>query len=142
MVQREACCGVDICAWDAEGFAPVAEYGGWRVALMRASEAYQPENLTTLQKHNETDEVFVLLSGLCILVLSDEEAPQSLTGIRLLPGRVYNVRKGVWHTHYLSKDAAVLVVENRDTSKENSPRVPVPYPVKLKALRYPLEEGL
>ena len=28
---------------------------------------------------------------------------------------------GVWHNHVLSPDASVLVVENRDTTYDNSP---------------------
>ena len=31
------------------------------------------------------------------------------------------MRRGVWHHHTLSRDAKVLVVENRDTTYDNSP---------------------
>jgi len=37
-------------------------------------------------------------------------------------GKIYNVKKGVYHTHTLSKDAKVLIVENDDTSDDNSPK--------------------
>ena len=40
-------------------------------------------------------------------------------------GRVYNVKQAVWHTHTLSPDAKVLVVENRDTTYDNSPFTPL-----------------
>ncbi len=43
----------------------------------------------------------------------------------LEPGRVYNVKRAVWHTHTLSPDAKVLVVENRDTTFANSPFIPL-----------------
>jgi len=43
----------------------------------------------------------------------------------LQPHRVYNVRQGVWHTHTLSPDAKVLVVENQDTTWDNSPFTPL-----------------
>ena len=33
----------------------------------------------------------------------------------------YDVRKGTWHTHTLSPGAMVLIVENRDTTFDNSP---------------------
>ena len=39
----------------------------------------------------------------------------------MAPLTVYNVKKAVWHTHTLSPDAKVLVVENRDTTYDNSP---------------------
>ena len=35
---------------------------------------------------------------------------------------VYNVPKGVWHHIKVSKNITVLVVENRNTSKENTER--------------------
>ena len=37
--------------------------------------------------------------------------------------KLYNVKKGVWHSHTFSKDAKILIVENRDTVLENSPFV-------------------
>ena len=37
------------------------------------------------------------------------------------PFKLYNVKKAVWHTHALSLDAQVLIVENRDTTYDNSP---------------------
>jgi len=37
------------------------------------------------------------------------------------PLKLYNVKKSVWHSHTLSKDAIVLIVENKDTSLINSP---------------------
>ena len=41
--------------------------------------------------------------------------PQSLE-----PGKIYNVKKSVWHTVVLSQDGSILIVENQDTVKENS----------------------
>jgi hypothetical protein len=35
-------------------------------------------------------------------------------------GKIYNVKKSVWHTVVLSRDGSVLIVENRDTSRDNS----------------------
>ena len=36
------------------------------------------------------------------------------------PMVVYNIPKGEWHHITVSRDATVLVVENANTSKENS----------------------
>jgi hypothetical protein len=38
----------------------------------------------------------------------------------MLPGKIYNVKRGIWHAVVLSRDGSVLIVENRNTSKENS----------------------
>ena len=39
----------------------------------------------------------------------------------MVPRTLYNVKQGTWHTHTLSEDASVLVVETRETTLENSP---------------------
>ena len=105
-----------------EGYMPLVDYESWRVAILNFSTTLLPENLTQMQRHNETDEVFVLLRGRCILFVG--EGRDTVTRIHaedLQSQRVYNVKKAVWHTHTLSKDAMVLVVENRDTTYDNSP---------------------
>ncbi len=107
-------------------YKPLVDFGGWRVAVLNFSPDLLPENLTRMQRHNETDEVFVLLQGQCILFVC--EGRESVTRIHaedLQPGKIYNVKQAVWHTHALSPDAKVLVVENRDTTYDNSPFAPL-----------------
>lgn len=104
------------------GYSPVIDYGAWRVAILNHSPDLRPENLNTMQRHNETDEVFVLLCGRCLLFVADgDETASEIYAENMKPYRVYNVKKAVWHTHALSKDAMVLIVENRDTTFDNSP---------------------
>lgn len=111
---------------DKAGYLPVIDYGAWRVAILNYSDELQAENLTAMQRHNETDEVFVLLRGRCILFLG--EGIESVTAVYaadMQPYKIYNVKKAVWHTHTLSRDAMVLIVENRDTTYDNSPFCPL-----------------
>ncbi len=35
--------------------------------------------------------------------------------------QLYNVKKGVWHTHALDEEGSVLIIENQDTCDKNSP---------------------
>jgi hypothetical protein len=105
-----------------EGYKPVVDFEAWRVAVLNYSPDLRPEKITTMQRHNETDEAFVLLRGRCILFLGQGDA--SVTQIfdeDMEPFKIYNVKKGAWHTHSLSEDGMVLVVENRDTTYDNSP---------------------
>nr|WP_320010869.1 hypothetical protein [uncultured Desulfobulbus sp.] len=109
---------------DAASYQPLVDFESWRVAILNFSEDLLPEHLTRMQRHNETDEVFVLLSGRCILFVGEgAETVEQVYAESLVPGQVYNVKKAVWHTHTLSEDAKVLVVENRDTTYDNSPFV-------------------
>ena len=104
------------------GYKPMVDYGTWRVALLNYSPELDIMALDTMQRHNETDEVFVLLKGRCLLFIGDgTDSVDSIYAEDLRPGLLYNVRRGVWHNHTLSAEAQVLVVENRDTTYDNSP---------------------
>lgn len=106
----------------APGYRPLVDFETWRVAVLNYAEELRPEKISRLQRHNETDEVFVLLRGSCILFVA--EGDETVTRIHaqpLAPGKIYNVKRGVWHHHTLSPEAMVLVVENRETTYDNSP---------------------
>jgi hypothetical protein len=113
---------IDITSYDGEGYLPMIDYKTWRVAILRYCEELEVQNLRTMQKHKETDEVFVLLEGNCTLFVGgNKEVIEELDSIAMEPLRLYNVRQGVWHTHTLDKAATVLIVENQNTSDVNSP---------------------
>lgn len=83
-----------------------------------------PEKINRMQKHAETDEVFVLLTGRCILFLGEgEETVTTVHAVDMEFFKLYNVKKNAWHSHTFSEDARVLIVENRDTVDANSPFV-------------------
>jgi len=104
------------------GYRPLVDFATWRVAILNFAEELRVENLTRMQRHNETDEVFVLLQGRCVLFVGEgEETVTAIHARDLVPQRLYNVKRAVWHHHTLSEDAMVLVVENRDTTYDNSP---------------------
>lgn len=108
------------------GYRPVVDYGAWRVAILNYGDDLLAENLLSMQRHNETDEVFVLLAGRCILFVGEgEDTVTKVLAENMKPLKVYNVKKAVWHTHTLSRDAKVLIVENRDTTFGNSPFCPL-----------------
>jgi hypothetical protein len=45
--------------------------------------------------------------------------------VEMAPRKIYNIKKGTYHSHTLSRDAVVLIVENRDTGEANSERIPL-----------------
>lgn len=113
---------LQVAEYGGEGYLPLIDYGQWRVAILRYIDELEPQNLTRMQRHDETDEVFVLLKGRCILFIGG--GGEGVTGVHaqdMEPFKLYNVKKGCWHTHTLSHDATVLIVENRDTTDRNSP---------------------
>ena len=115
---------LEITDYTGEGYRPLIDYGQWRVAILRYIDELLPENISKMQKHNETDEVFVLLSGRCLLFLGEgDDAVGAIHAADMQPLQLYNVKRGAWHTHVLDEAATVLIVENRDTSLANSPEI-------------------
>ncbi len=115
---------LEIRDYTGEGYQPLIDFGAWRVAILRAIDELLPENLEAMQRHDETDEVFVLLAGRCILFLGEgDESVTAFHAVDMEPQKLYNVKRGVWHTHTLGEDATVLIVENVDTTDANSPTV-------------------
>ena len=115
---------LEIREYNGEGYKPLVDFGEWRVAVLRYIDELLPHNIEKMQRHDETDEVFVLLEGRCILFIG--EGDQEITKIHaqeMEPLKLYNVRRLCWHTHTLSKDAVVLIVENLDTAQHNSPEI-------------------
>ncbi len=113
---------LEVRAYTGEGYQPLVDYESWRVAILRYEDALLPENITKMQRHDETDEVFVLLAGRCILFLGDgEETVTRIHAADMQPLKIYNVKRCAWHSHTLDRDASILIVENRLTTDENSP---------------------
>lgn len=115
---------IEICEHNEPDYKPLVDFESWRVALLNYTADYLPEKINRMQRHNETDEVFVLLAGRCILFLGEgEESVTQVHAVDMELYKLYNIKQGVWHSHTFSEDARVLVVENRDTVYENSPFV-------------------
>jgi hypothetical protein len=115
---------IEIREYNEPGYAPLVDYQSWRVAMLNYIDELLPEKIDRMQKHTETDEVFVLLAGRCILFLGEgQESVAKVHAVDMELYKLYNVKRGAWHSHTLSKDARVLIVENRDTVLENSPFV-------------------
>ena len=113
---------IEITEFQEEGYRPLVDFQSWRVAVLKFCDDLRLERIKTMQKHQETDEVFVLLQGSCTLFLGgDDHQPGKITAVEMQPHMVYNIKKGVWHNHIMNESGEVLIVENRDTCDENSP---------------------
>ena len=107
--------GLDILEYTGEDYARVVRGARWTVAALNYAPRFDERNIVDLERHNVTDETFVLLSGSATLIVG-EDAER----IQMEPLKIYNVRAGAWHNIFVSPDARVLVVENADTSKDNT----------------------
>lgn len=53
----------------------------------------------------------------------DNKNLKEIEVVELEKNKIYNVPKDIHHSHVLSKDAKVLIIEQEDTNDENSNRV-------------------
>ncbi len=112
---------MEIQEHNGEGLATLVEGHGWNVLLLNPLPRLAHGAVTQLHKHTETKETFVLLSGKVLLVwASGKDAPDEISGVMMETGKVYTADVGVWHATVMSKDAKILLVENTETTAENT----------------------
>ena len=107
--------GIEIFEHESAGYKKMMSYGEWRVALANYSDKWERGKTTYIERHMLTDEVFVLLEGAATLFIGEE-----MTAYPMERNKIYNVKQGVWHRITASHDAKVLIVENHNTSRDNS----------------------
>ena len=106
---------IEILEYEGDGYDATMNFGAWRVAIANYIDAFDREKCKYLERHLETDEVFVLLSGEATLITGLEmtETPMEI-------GKIYNVKLGAWHALFMEKGSKVLIVEEHSTCEENS----------------------
>jgi mannose-6-phosphate isomerase-like protein (cupin superfamily) len=107
--------GLEIYEYTGTGYKPLVYCQGWMVALLNYEDIMRPDRATKIERHMKTDEVFILLEGQAAFYLETEGQPPRV--VELKPGLVYNVTKGTWHNLLATREAALAIVENRDTDK-------------------------
>lgn len=112
---------LEVRSFEGSGYQPLVDFGAWRVAILRYLDDIQPDCINRMERHTETDEVFVLLRGRGVLLIGGNGAQVGAIHPQVMEsGKIYNVKRSAWHTILLSRDASVLLVENRDTGGHNS----------------------
>ena len=112
---------LEIREHEGEGYKALVDYGGWRVAILRFQDGLLPEHQTSMERHVETDEVFVLTKGKGMLITGGNGPRVDGLELQVMEiGKIYNIKKNAWHTVSLTSDASVLIVENQDTGRHNS----------------------
>ena len=114
-IKKEIRNGIEIIDYTDHSYMTAMSFGSWRVAYLNHGEIFMEENFEKIERHLETDEVFMLLEGEATLIIGKE-----LARIPMEQHKVYNIPKGVWHTILTKPGTRVFIVENADTAPENS----------------------
>ena len=102
------------------GFEPLMSFGSWRLAVLNYAPEMDVDAVPyPIEKHLETDEVFLLYEGdAWLLIGGDGEECNNVEVIKMKPWVIYHVRLGCWHGTVAKKGAKMLLVENKDTGSE------------------------
>jgi len=112
---------LEIGASFEQTYTPVLDFHGWRVAMLRHFDKLAPENFQEVERHRETNEVFILTAGQADLIICDDEAgPTDPYVFPMELNVAYNIQQAVWHNVVMSPDAHIILFERTNTAVENS----------------------
>lgn len=111
---------LQVIDFQKEGFLPLMSFADWRIAGLNYVDFIDPKwEVYSMEKHLETDEVFILTQGRAWLLIGETGDDYGVPElVQMKVGVVYNVRRLTWHGTLMEKDARILLVEKKDTGSE------------------------
>ena len=107
--------------FNCEGMQRVFENEKWTVGIKNWKPANDVTGIDCLERHNKTDELFVLVEGSCTLVYANEtEGGLEFGAVKMEKDKVYNIPATLWHNTITCKDTKMILIEDSNTSMENS----------------------
>ena len=107
--------------FNGEGMQRVFENETWTVGIKNWKPANDVTGIDCLERHNKTDELFVLVEGSCTLVYANEtEGGLEFGAVKMEKDKVYNIPATLWHNTITCKDTKMILIEDSNTSMENS----------------------
>ena len=108
-------------SFEGEGMTRVYENAKWMVGVKNWKPMNDITGIDRLERHNETDELFVLLAGKCTLVFANETAEGlKIEYVPMEPMKVYNIPATLWHNTVTQKDTKLCLIEDSSTGAANS----------------------
>ena len=117
MVQK-----IKVRKFDGGGFSRVYDNERFTVALKNAASENSKGAVKCLERHNETDEIFILLEGRAWM-MEAEVADGNITELIEIPMKqhvLYVIPQGVWHNTWMEDGAKFAIIENVETSYDNT----------------------
>ncbi len=103
------------------GMSRVFETAEWTVGIKNWKPQSDPTGIDCLERHNLTDELFVLLEGKCDLLFANEENGTLVFNKQPMePGKVYNIPATLWHNAVMEKGTKMVLIENASTGPANT----------------------
>lgn len=108
---------IEVYEYNGKGYNPFIIRDGWQVAQLNHLDEQDLEGIVKVDMHLQTDEVFILLRGIAVLVVATAQGPETLQFecVQMCAGITYNIPVNTWHNIAMDKEASVLIVERSDT---------------------------
>lgn len=113
-------------SYEGEGLVRVFENEKWTVGIKNWKPENDISNINCMERHNKTDELFILLAGKCLLLFANEENGKlKFDVLNMEPMQVYNIPCTLWHNTITSKSTKLALIEDSSTSSINSDVLPL-----------------
>ena len=104
-----------------EGMQRVFENEKWTVGIKNWKPANDITGIDCLERHNRTDELFVLIAGSCTLLFANEkDGGLEIGAVKMEPNKVYNIPATLWHNTITCKDTKMILIEDSSTCSDNT----------------------
>jgi mannose-6-phosphate isomerase-like protein (cupin superfamily) len=97
------------------GYNPIFIRDGWQVAKLNPLPGHGLNEIDKLEVHHTTDEIFILIHGIAVLIAADIEDEIQFETLRMQPGVIYNIPKKQWHNIAMENGAELIIVEKDNT---------------------------
>jgi hypothetical protein len=98
------------------GYHPFFIREHWQVAQLNYLPYLSFTSIDKVEKHEHTDEIFVLTKGKAVLIAAAlEQQEVRFECILMQTGVTYNIPINAWHSIAMSEDAEVIIVEKSNT---------------------------
>ena len=117
---------IEVKDFSGEGMSWAYENQKWKLGIKNWKPANDIEGIDCLERHNETDELFVLLSGACTLVYANKNGEDlDIQAVKMEPFKVYKVPVSLWHNTVTQRETKIAVIEDSSTGSHNSDVLPL-----------------
>lgn len=112
---------IDCFQYAGDGMLRIYDNKDWMVGIKNYKKGNDIRYINCLELHKETEELFVLIEGSCTLVYANEEESKLIfSAIVMAPDTVYSIPRGLLHNTITKEDSKLIIIENSNTSMENS----------------------
>lgn len=93
----------------------------WGVGIKNYKPANDIANLDNLERHNGTDELFILLDGYCCLLYANEvDGALRIEKLPMEQGKVYAIPAGLLHNTITRPGVKLALIEDCKSAQTNS----------------------